>query len=388
MMIISEKRSSMVCARAMKRAAAAMPRWTGVPRASGRRVNIETGGRDARGTTEDAKWRRVSGMTEAIEKFMDRRERKAAIERLIKWLKKKTRVNGNSNFQSPIINDQINDNHGNGNDRNCGANSDFAQTGMSAPLPSVFLRAQRERAEKEKLSLTGDWDFAVREWAVAQERSEESLCRELGISHGGLTRLTKEFSGTTAQETVDGFKMGRLNHSLKEHLREVARALWGVPGDYVKMQCIERPRSCLMPDGDFFHQSQQKLFEESEEEMIERRSNAIFAATSTIDLQSIALECGFGSAARLKAACVNIFGKSIKAVLKVLAREVLEFYLCAEQKALRDLASREPTNAMVMRARTLYWDDEKAPSAPFMDRWSAAEFGKRDWLVRMADAFG
>jgi len=91
--------------------------------------------------------------------------------------------------------------------------------------------------------------------------------------------------------------------------------------------------------------------------------------------------------ARLKAAVINIFGKSIKALLKIVAREVLEFYLCAEQKALRELASREPASAMVMRARTLYWDSEAAPREPFMDRWSVAEFGKRDWLMKMADAF-
>ena len=71
-----------------------------------------------------------------------------------------------------------------------------------------------------------------------------------------------------------------------------------------------------------------------------------------------------------------------------LAREILEFYLCAEQKALRDLASREPENAMVMRARTMYWDSEAAPKEPFMDRWSAAEFGRRDWLFKMTEAFG
>ena len=95
---------------------------------------------------------------------------------------------------------------------------------MSAPpnfVNPIFLRNERERVEKKRCSLTADWDFSVSEWAVAQERSVESLCRELGISHGGLTRLTREFSGATAQETLDGFQMGRLKHGLMEQLREL-----------------------------------------------------------------------------------------------------------------------------------------------------------------------
>ena len=98
MMLISEKRASMVCARAMKKAAAAMPRWTGdVARASGRRdsggMNGQTG---MSAPPNDAKWRRITGMTSEIERFMDSRERRAAISRLVRWLKRKT----NSKFQN------------------------------------------------------------------------------------------------------------------------------------------------------------------------------------------------------------------------------------------------------------------------------------------------
>jgi len=426
-MIISEKRSSILCARAMKRAAAAMPGW--VAQASSLRVADETRRQDAC-ATKDAKWRRVSGMTAAIEPFMDLRERRAAIGRLVKWLKRKTAVVAQASSLRGLDLDAARPSpptplpltRGRGENGGGAGAPDFAQTGMSAPLNAVaaplndvaaplnevaaplhavldcnsqagmpallFLRMEEERIEKARLSLTAEWDFSVREWSVSRERSVESLCRELGISHGGLTRLTKEYSGATAQEIIDGFKVGRMKHVLMEQLRELARALWGVPGDYVKMRCIERPRTCMTADGDFFRQSQQEMFEETEEEAIERREREIFSAVGSIDFLELALRCGFGSAARFKAACVNVFGKSIKALMKIWGREVLEFYLCAEQKALRELASREPANAMVMRARTLYWDSEVAPSEPFMDRWSAAEFGRRDWLMRMWDAFG
>jgi len=423
MMIKSEKRSSIMCARALKRAAAAMPRWAGAKGGRGelRRGDLVTGRRGEKGGVVDAKWRRVSGMTVSIETFMDRGERRAAIGRLVKWLKNKTRrgdlVTGGrgetlglksdvqrhrseNGFRPMAPDGAVHGGMLDGCDLETGAGGTdfrFSQTGMSAPpggtgmsapLNSIFLRVDEERCEAASVSLAADWDFSAREWACASERSVESLCRELGISHGGLTRLTKEYSGTTAQETLDGFKMGRLKHVLMERLRELARGLWGVPGDYVKMQCIERPRSLMTSDGNVFRQSQQALFEETEEEAVERRSGEIFSAVREIDFQGLALGCGFGSAARLKQACVNVFGKTGHSLLKILAREVLEFYLCAEQKALRDLASREPASAMVMRARTLYWDDEKAPAAPFCDRWSAAEFGRRDWLLKMWDALG
>ena len=109
MMLISEKRASRVCARAMKRAAAAMPPWSGAPLASGRRsagilpARVEDGTRrqDACGTG-DAKWRRISGMTSAIETFMDLRERKAAISRVVRWLKKKTRVSERAGVSTPL----------------------------------------------------------------------------------------------------------------------------------------------------------------------------------------------------------------------------------------------------------------------------------------------
>ena len=423
-MIKSEKRRSILCARALKRSAAAMPRWTGVvPLASRRRV--EETGRQGAGGKVDAKWRRVTGMTVSIEPFMDRRERRAGLKRLVKWLKKRTRrgdgetrggraalglksgVQRSENGFRPVApGGGVHGGMLDGLDLEAGVGRDmFVQTGMSAPLDggsvpldgrsaplnggSVPLDGRSAPSSMpRRLRAVGEWAIPLEEWAAVRERSwVESICGELGISLSGLSRLTREQCGLSAQELIDGFNIGRLRHALLEKCREAARALWGVPGEYAKSRCLEPRRSLLTEDGDFFRH-EQKLFEETEEESIERRMSDILGLLRGIDLDVLAMKHGFGNSARLKRACLNVIGSSFKRVMETMARDVLDYYLCAEQKALRDLASREPASGMVMRARMLYWDDEKTPTAPFLDRWSAAEFGAAEWLRGMSDAFG
>jgi hypothetical protein len=99
------------------------------------------------------------------------------------------------------------------------------------------------------------------------------------------------------------------------------------------------------------------------------------------------MSAGFSSGARLKRACLNVLGKSLAEIEKLLAAEVLQFYLCAEDKALREIASRENEIQVVFRARELYHKSEDAPKPPFLDECSKFEELKPEWLSRMRILF-
>ena len=97
---------------------------------------------------------------------------------------------------------------------------------------------------------------------------------------------------------------------------------------------------------------------------------------------------GFASAARLRRACLNVLGRSLRALERALAAEVVRYYSCAEDKALRQVAMADGDNPNVIRARWIYNESEDAPTEPFLDEWSKAEALARDWLERMRAAFG
>ncbi len=106
------------------------------------------------------------------------------------------------------------------------------------------------------------------------------------------------------------------------------------------------------------------------------------------DLESWAVSAGFGSGARLKRACVNVLGKSLRTLERQLAAEVVRYYLCAEDKALREVAMAKGDNPDVIRARWVYNESEDPPTEPFLDEWSKAEAFARDWLEKMRGEFG
>ena len=97
---------------------------------------------------------------------------------------------------------------------------------------------------------------------------------------------------------------------------------------------------------------------------------------------------GFAGGARLKRACLNVLGRSLRAVERALAEEVVRYYICAEDKVLRQVACGDDNNPRVIRARWIYGKSEDAPKEPFLDEWSKAEELARDWLERMKAAFG
>jgi hypothetical protein len=104
-----------------------------------------------------------------------------------------------------------------------------------------------------------------------------------------------------------------------------------------------------------------------------------------VDLQSWALSAGFGSAERLKRACLNVLGLSLRELERRLAGEVLQFYFCAEDLALRTLACRAENSADVFRAREIYHGSEDMPEAPFTDEWAKHEELKAEWLSRIRE---
>jgi hypothetical protein len=82
-----------------------------------------------------------------------------------------------------------------------------------------------------------------------------------------------------------------------------------------------------------------------------------------------------------------VLGRSLRSIGRALAAEVVRYYLCAEDKALREVACGSDS-VRVARARWAYDQSEVAPTEPFLDEWSKAEAFARDWLEWMRGAFG
>ncbi|HEY3323932.1 MAG TPA: hypothetical protein VGP72_26000 [Planctomycetota bacterium] len=96
---------------------------------------------------------------------------------------------------------------------------------------------------------------------------------------------------------------------------------------------------------------------------------------------------GFASSAWLSWACLSVLGRSLRPVEEMLATEVVRYYICAEDKKLREIALGADT-ALGYAARKLYCGTGEKPEAPFLDNWSLQERFARDWLMRMSSAFG
>ena len=105
------------------------------------------------------------------------------------------------------------------------------------------------------------------------------------------------------------------------------------------------------------------------------------------DLEGWAVRAGFANGARLKRACVNVLGRSLRMIERALAAEVVRYYLCAEDKVLRQVACGAES-ARVARARWAYDQSEDAPTEPFLDEWSKAEELAGEWLTAMREGFG
>ncbi len=58
------------------------------------------------------------------------------------------------------------------------------------------------------------------------------------------------------------------------------------------------------------------------------------------------------------------------------------------QKLRGGLAEQECLPSLIYCAREIYGSGDDAPTPPFLDRWSANEFAKTEWLRAMQEKFG
>ncbi|HEY3321933.1 MAG TPA: hypothetical protein VGP72_15805, partial [Planctomycetota bacterium] len=127
---------------------------------------------------------------------------------------------------------------------------------------------------------------------------------------------------------------------------------------------------------------------EDEIEERERRTKELLKRLrAECNLEVMALELGFANGSRMKRACLNVLGKTWRAIERGLVEDVVRYYLCAEDKLLRELASGEDS-ILSFCARELYCGTEEKPEPPFLDEWSGHERFDREWLEWMAGAFG
>ncbi|MCY3022162.1 MAG: hypothetical protein NTW87_24385 [Planctomycetota bacterium] len=312
------------------------------------------------GNGEHAKWRRITGITEAVEHTLTRKQRRAGLKRLVERIKEFTTENTENT---------------------------------------------ENRQEGKEPTLITPWGVGVEEWAGKDEHSIESLCVNLEISRARLTMLTKEYCGLTVQELADGFKIRRVKRGLVERLREAAQQLWGTPGSYAATKYELEPQmntdehkyekgsgfrvpGIAQKRSRYFRMRPEDYYYEDRASERARRCEELAARMrEDFDLEDWAARAGFSSGARLKRACVNVLGRSLRALERALAAEVVRYYLCAEDKVLRQVASGEDS-ARVARARWAYNESEEPPTAPFLDEWSKAEELARDWLEAMQGAFG
>jgi hypothetical protein len=104
-------------------------------------------------------------------------------------------------------------------------------------------------------------------------------------------------------------------------------------------------------------------------------------------MEAFATLLGFESVKNFRKACLMVMGRTLEQLERILAREIVAFYLAAEERELRSIALRE--DEFGVRAREIYCgDSEKIPMEPFCDRWSALEFAKPEWLSAMMAEFG
>jgi methylphosphotriester-DNA--protein-cysteine methyltransferase len=253
------------------------------------------------------------------------------------------------------------------------------------------------------------WGIDAENWARAAGNSIENLCVELQISRARLTMLTKEYCGLTSQELVDGFKIRRVKRALVARLRDAAQELWGLPGTWAawktdgyrvsgfgEMTRARRPRDSRRDAGGtnlkqsryFRMRPEDYAAEERWAERARRIGELVAALRRNFDLEDWAARVGFASAARLKRACLNVLGRTLRAMERAMAEEVVRYYVCAEDKVLRQVACGDDDNPRVIRARWIYGKSEDAPKEPFLDEWSKAAELARDWLERMRGAFG
>ena len=212
-------------------------------------------------------WRRDSGITFSQEKNLTPKQRRKGIKRLVKRLKEKWNASPRShgdaengaavqsaigNWQSAMEDDAVC--HGQQSGCPCAARGDADAVCHGQQSGCPCARGE-DAADTDTLrfSLTAPWERDVAAWTLPCNagRSIEDLCVELQMSRARLTTLTKEYCGLTAQELIDGFRIGKLKNALAERLRSAARELCGPPGTFAwtKLESVPLPEGWPGPEG-------------------------------------------------------------------------------------------------------------------------------------------
>ncbi|HYF48253.1 MAG TPA: hypothetical protein VEJ63_02540 [Planctomycetota bacterium] len=295
-----------------------------------------------------AKWRRITGITLAIEDRLSIKARRAGIRRLIHWIERKW-------AETPIQNSEF-------KIRNCDA---------------------------DNISITRTWTLPLETWRHSRidERSLESLCAELEITPHQLNRLIREHSNISASELLDGFRVRKLRKAMFECLREAAAELWGRPGTHawtlLSVQNSEfKIQNCGYLDSPLPDREDRAL------ELHRRTSELATKLREDFYAQTWAVALGFASRARLNRAIQHVFGMNLKQFERILACDVVRYYMACEDKVLREAACRDEEDFTTMRARHLYCKSDLKPDEPFLDEYSKAEAFAQEWLEWMKTAFG
>ena len=351
-------------------------------------------GREGEGEKRNEPWRRISDLVGANAETRDPKVRKRCVRKLVAWM-----------------------------DRRVSAQR-------------VKIEAREWAAPK----LTEAWGEFVGDWRRVERGgpSVEALCFQLGISRARLTSLLKETVGLSAGELLDGFKIRGLKKYLIGQLGEAARRLWGLPGSFAVQRCHfagndePHPRPLPVSQGGenglagALHASnwaggtpaphkralragaggttalhkRSRYFRTRAEEFsglgdgaeealrVSELLGSLDALREENDfrIEAFAVRLGFDSTAKFRAACLTVMGRTLAQLERVLAHEIVHYYLAAEDLELRKLAMRK--DVLGFRAREVYWGCEDVPEEPFLDRWSANEAGKPGWLAKMREEFG
>ena len=361
--------------------------------------------------------RRITGLTYLWEENVPPKDRRKGLKRLVKTLKEEWNASPRRHGDTEK-GDAEAVCHGQQSGCPCArgeGDADAVCHGQQLGCPCA--RGEDNADAELRFSLTAPWERDVAAWELPCNagRSIEDICVDLQMSRARLTTLTKEYCGLTAQELIDGFRISKLKNALVVRLRAAARKLWGPPGSFVwtKLEDVPLPEGWVGASSEprasasgstaplrsrlgdapkhsmFFRTSCEDYYKEERGDEIARRTAELIAQLrDAFEIEAWAVHLGFASAARLKRACLTVLGRTIKQLERILSAEVVRYYLCVEEKAMRELACRDDQSAITMRARLYYWRSEDKPTAPFLDEWSKYEVLARDWLIAMYKAYG
>jgi hypothetical protein len=282
----------------------------------------------------------------------------------------------------------------------------------------------KTRGEAKKIQLTQGWDWDVGKWRCVDRGglSLEGICFRLGMQTRALDSLLRETMKISGQELLDGFCVRGLRGCLIGQLRLAAQKLWDSPGEFAKKRCMrphpptpspfhgegengDPPWSPLIKGGKtaaalrapkrsryFRTQAWEFLgLQDGEEEFIRVRELLgkldEVRGENDFSLEAFAVSLGFGSVKSFRRACLNVMGRTLEQLERVLAKEVVDYYLAAEDRVMREICLRE--DQFGMRALEIYCGDaEKVPDEPFCDRWSTWEQCNPEWVAAMREQFG